>query len=354
MFRSTCLSSSLIAVAQLAWSTATAEPTLELHARDNVVARGERAILSWSTAQIRSCVASGAWRGPRSASGTFRSPPLTQARNVFSLSCDGEQGVVKSSVVVSVPDGAQFGLDFPGAAATEGTVRFRFTKPLDMYPATYIWRVFLRSQPEYYTTFFWGNDGEFRWDENGFPNSNYGAHPYPYPAPNLVERREQIGPRYWEIAVAGLDVLSETEVEYGRWHTQALRVWADEHGGKHHEFYWDLPDVSKVIKNTQPSSYGNKLPPKPALTWGDAPWAPSKEIMFGIIRGIQIYSTNLSLDEIQAEVNEPFASMAGRESIWYLNLDPSPSDISDHSGSNHQPEWVGAERPTAWTAEHGS
>ncbi len=247
------------------------------------------------------------------------------------------------------PSGSQFGLDFPGSAATTGTIRFRFTNPLAIYPATYVWRIYPRSQAEYYTTFFWGNDGEFWWD-NGRANTTYGAHPYPNPSPNNVSRPQDVGPRYWEIAVDALDVLSPTQVQYNRWHTQALRVWSDANG-KHHEFYWDLPDTTKVIRHTTAPSYGNKNPPKPALTWGDAPWAPSKEIMYGIIRGIQIYSSTLSFQDVLNEVSRPLSTPAGASSIWYMNLNPTPTDISDKSGAGHHPEWVGSERPTLWRSE---
>ena len=76
---------------------------------------------------------------------------------------------------------------------------------------------------------------------------------------------------------------------YDVWYTQALRVWSDS-SGKHHEFYWDLPDTSTVIRVTVAADYGNIYPPSPALTFGDAPWNPSNEIMNGVMRGFQVYS----------------------------------------------------------------
>ena len=322
-------------------------PTVTLTADPAVVSSGGVSTLTWSASASSSCTASGGWDGDRALSGRADTAPLIDAVNVFSLACVDGRRASRASVVVTVPRGRESGLDFPGSAATTETVRFRFTRPLAIYPATYIWRVNLRSQPEYYTAFFWGNDGEFRWDDNGVSNTYYGAHPYPYPAPNYVPP-DQVGPRFWEISVAGLDVLSKQQVEYGRWHLQALRVWSDLFG-KHHEFYWDLPDTTKVIKYRAPRSYGNKLPPRPALTWGDAPWAPSKEIMFGVMRGFQIYSTSLTMDDLLAEASHPLSTPAGRESVWYMNLNPTPTDIADTSGAGHHPEWVGAERPLLWT-----
>ena len=237
------------------------------------------------------------------------------------------------------------GLDFPSNDQTTGTVRFKFQNPLAIYPATYVWRVNLRQQSGYYTAFFWGNDGDFYWD-NGAPNTTYGAHPYPNAPPSGSTHR-------WEIAVNGGDFVdsvngSSTTVAYGRWHVQALRVWADS-AGKHHEFYWDLPDTSKLISRIEPPSYGNQAPPSPALTFGDAPWNPSKELLSGVLRGIQIYSATLSLNDVLSEASSPLSTSAGATNIWYLNINPTPSDIADKSGKGHHPVWVGPERPALWT-----
>jgi hypothetical protein len=314
---------------------------------------GQSVTLTWTSQHANSCIATGSWTGERPPAGSAESGPLDAPSSTFELTCVQRGRSARASVVVTVGEKVEMGLDFPGSAATEGTVRFRFTRPLSIYPATYIWKVYPRSQPHYYTAFFWGNDGEFGWDTAGYlwwkhpiSNSYYGAHPYPYPAPNYAPPGG-VGPRYWEIAVDGQDVLSEDEVEYERWHTQALRVWADE-SGKHHEFYWDLPDLSRVVHHTVRPDYGEKNPPSPALTWGDAPWNPSNEIMDGVIRGIQIYTTALSVPETLSEVTSPRSTSTGSDALWYLNLDPTPTDISDKSGAGNDPEWVGPERATLW------
>ncbi len=148
----------------------------------------------------------------------------------------------------------------------------------------------------------------------------------------------------------GFCVICYGAVTYDRWHIQALRVWKDADGTKRHEFYWDLPntDVSHRVTRTSPASWGNVNPPVPALTFGDAPWNPGKEVWNGILRGIQIYTTALSLADIQSEVNAPLSTSAGNASIWYLNLNPTPRDISDQSGRGHHPAWAGVERPGLW------
>ena len=259
-------------------------------------------------------------------------------------------GLFLLMLMVSYANAQSTGLDFPGSAAVSTTMRFKFDNPqndgLPIYGpggtgVTYIWRAYPRQQAGYYTTFFWGNDGAFWWD-SGSPNTYYGAHPYPQPPPSGITHR-------WEVATDGGDFLSAENVVYDRWYTQALVAWSDG-SGKHTLFYWDLPDQTRVISVDSSTSYGNTLPPNPALTWGDAPWAPGNEVWNGILRGIQIYSTKLSLADIQSEVTSPLSTPAGANNIWYLNLNPTPSDISDKSGNGHHPSWVGNERPALYSS----
>ena len=261
------------------------------------------------------------------------------------LSVDG--GTSATSPPCVAPSGATAGLDFRGSASTSGTLRFRFLNPLAIYPATYIWKLFPRRQAGYYTTFFWGNDdgrgdlSTFLWDGGG-ADSYYGAHPYPIGSPSATSHN-------WEISIEQAD-FQNGAVEYDRWHTQALRVWRASDGTKHHEFYWDWPstDPSRMVTRVSAATWGNKLPPVPALTFGDAPWAPSNEILNGVLRGIQVYSNVLTPQDIAGELANPLSTSAGAASIWYLNINPTPSDISDKSGRGHNPAWVGSGRPGLW------
>lgn len=240
--------------------------------------------------------------------------------------------------IIVPPPGPSTGLDFPGNVSPS-TVRFRFPDPhlngLPLYPATYIWKVFPRQQAGYYTTFFWGPD------DGTFVTGNfYGFHPYPQPPPAGTDHK-------WSIAADG-DYLSLENVVYDRWYTQAAVVW-DDGTNKQHQYFWDLTDTSKVVIRTAPGSYGNGLPPSPALTWGDAPWSPSSEVYNGIIRGMQVYNVALSLADIQSESITPLSTTAGQNNIWYLNENPIPTDITDKSGMGNNPEWVGSERPALWS-----
>jgi hypothetical protein len=254
------------------------------------------------------------------------------------------------------------GLDFPGSASVNTTIRFKFSTPQDnglpIYGprgagVTYIWRAYPRQQAGYYTALFWGNDdgqgnlSTFLWGADGGADSYYGAHPYPQSPPTG-------NTHFWEISVEQQDYVNGPVV-YDRWYTQALRVWSDA-SGKHHEFYWDMPntDENHRVLHISPTVWGNVNPPAPALTWGDAPWAPGNEVWNGILRGIQIYSTKLSLEDIQSEARTPLSTAAGANNIWYLNMNPTPSDISDKSGMEHHPSWVGNKRPALYSADSGN
>ena len=250
------------------------------------------------------------------------------------------------------------------------TIRFRWSSPLEIYPATYLWRYYPRPQRHslltdslyrkpYFTTFFWGNDTEtglngsvvstFKWD-GGSGNTYYGAHPYPY---------QPAGTKWaqaWEISVQLDDYTmnangTRADVSFHRWYDQAFVAWREPlTGRKRHRFYWDLPhlDPGHYIDHTAPASWGEKRPPFPVLTFGDAAWNPGGEVMSGVLRGIKVYSTALSRNDVLAENRSALSTEKGRASIWYLNENPAPDDIADHSGNQNHPAWVGGNRPGLW------
>ncbi len=333
-------------------TTSAPAPAVEitLTATPATVNNGETTRLDWSTLNADRCTAAGAWSGDKGLSGSETSAALVNPTNTFTLDCSGPGGTASRSVTVSVnSSGIITGLDFPGSAGTVNTMRFKFTNPLPAYPATYIWRAYPRQQSGYYTAFFWGNDdgagqlSTFLWTSTGGADMYYGAHPYPDNPPNGNTHQ-------WEISVEQQDFVNGAVV-YDRWYTQALVVWADSGGIKHHVFYWDLPNTDSAhrVERVSTQGWGDAMPPAPALTWGDAPWNPGKEVWDGVLRGIQVYATNLSLSDILMEAATPGSTPGGAASLWYLNLDPKPDDIADRSGNGNNPAWVGNERPALWT-----
>lgn len=233
------------------------------------------------------------------------------------------------------PAGTITGLDFAGNNGSWDDIRFRFTGSalLPMQPATYIWNLYPRQQSGYFTTFFHGPQS---WPSS---NSFYGAHPYPTG-----------GTHKWEIAANFGDYTNDangnnTTVQWGRWHTQALVV-TPSGSNTVLTFYWDLPDANKRITATVPS-------PTPvsgqALSFGLAPWAVQAERLNGILRGIRLYSASLSQADILSEASSPLSTSAGTAGVWYMNMNPTPSDISDKSGRGHHPAWAGSGRPALWS-----
>lgn len=259
---------------------------------------------------------------------------------------------------------AQYALEWDGT----GSVRraLYWLNPFPIYDATYIFRVYPRVKTaptgfpnNYWTTFFWGNDGTFTWDTGSTPNTYYGAHPYPglgAGAPN--------GTQAWEISTNSSDILPDApnnvEVTWNRWYTQAFRAWRESSTVTHHEFYYDWPDTSKIITYTITSAgWAATNPPTPCITVGQAPdngsgvsWGGYEgwEEFNGRIRGLQFYSSLLSLTDITDEINLPQSSSAGNSSIWYLNLNPRPSDTTDKKvgGTPHNPSWHGS-TASEWT-----
>ena len=255
------------------------------------------------------------------------------------------------ALLFSVPAYADTGLEWDGVGSTRSMLLWDLgADPVfPMYPATYIFRVLPHAKTGvefpngYYTTFFWGNNGTFIWD-GGNAGSYYGMHPYPTPAPD--------GEGEWEISVRSDDFVTGTKVDWDRWHTQAIRVWRDSASITQHEFYYDLPDTGKVITHeVNDAGWAATMPPSPAIVVGQAPdngsgasWGgyPGWEEFHGVIRGMQFYTTNLSVADILLEIATPMGTTAGANNIWYLNINPTPTDTADDSGQGNDPTWEGA------------
>ena len=234
------------------------------------------------------------------------------------------------------------GLDFPGNTYGQ-TCRFEFadviTNGLPQYGpsgqgVTYIWKCYPRQQDSYYTTLFWG-EGDGSFDNSCY----YGGTPYP----------DWEGGSIWSLAVDANDYGDQAMVPL-QWYTQALVVWDDLAGNKHHIYYWNLPETGATYYVTQnvADPYGDDPPNEPVVMVGDAAWNPGNEIFYGVLRGFQIYSKALSIADILDEIDSPLSTADGAAYIWYLNLNPTPTDIADDSGEGHNPAWVGEGRPTLW------
>jgi hypothetical protein len=256
-----------------------------------------------------------------------------------------------------------------GGNETGNTQRvLRWLSPFSIYDATYIFRVFPKgpksgaTNPAYWTTFFWGNYGNFAWD-SGNANSYYGGHPYPFDGPTQSTNQD------WEISVGSADERGPA-VTWDRWYTQVFRAWRVSSTDVRHEFIfdWDLFVSSSGAQGvfsrsvTGFSSWGDS-PPTPAIVVGEAPpndantasWGDyqGREQFKGIIRGLQFYDALLgsaddaTIANTTAIANE-LASPGSSRTPWYLNLNPTPSDVTDKSGSGNHPSFP-ASAPSLWT-----
>lgn len=285
----------------------------------------------------------------------------------------------------------------------DGTGPFRrmlyWSNPFPIYPATYLFKVMPHKKifnqstnpPEcpgtrtgYYTTFFWGNNGRFDWISPSNGDMFYGGHPYPAgnggPPCGTVAGTTSASAgdaAAWELTMDFKDCVNDgcgdfnaPEVQWDRFFQQAFRVTRVDAQTTIHEFYFDwdptwtaatVPACASVparclTQTIVSTTWATQTPPHPAIVMGQAPdfggvgsstvsWGgyPAWEEFNGVIRGIQIYSSELSLADIVSEIALPQSSAAGNASIWYLNLNPTPTDVTDKKvgGTPHNPLWDG-------------
>ena len=259
------------------------------------------------------------------------------------------------------------GLNFPsnGDAPANAFVAFQWFNPQDnglpMWGpdnkgATYIWKYRPRQQDGYYVTMWYSRaDGHFN---QGTPlyDAYYGGHPYPFPP-----RGGDSNPNHaWELAGMedGRDTLgtggsdddsTARTVVKDVWHTQALRITYNADGTKTARFYFNLPLTaeSDYIEYRSTADYGETTPRSPAITFGDSPWYADfqHERMSGVIRHIKIIAKSLSEVDIIAEAqSETLVTADGQANVWYMNINPTPDDITDKSGAGNDPVWATSTR----------
>lgn len=81
--------------------TAPPAPTVSLAANPQSISSGSTSILSWSSTNATSCIASGGWTGTKATSGSQATNPLTSTAT-FTLTCTGAGGSANQSVTVTV------------------------------------------------------------------------------------------------------------------------------------------------------------------------------------------------------------------------------------------------------------
>lgn len=261
-----------------------------------------------------------------------------------------------SSVQLGAAAGAITGLDFAGnvdyPATTPNTPVLAWnstivgsTAPPAIYPMTYLWRSYPRANSNFSRS-FWSYLFYVRYEttwtqgENP-PHSYYGFHPWP----DYDDGDEH----KWEISAHGFDTVLTIDarpgvpVDYGRWHQHAATVEVVG-GDEIYTFYFDWPDTTANVIRLQ-RAQALPMVSDPSIIIGDAPWNRGFEAPNAILRGFQFYDSVLSEAQIAAEIATPGSIVTP----WYLNLNPTPSDVTDKSGNGHHPLWIDANRPALWT-----
>jgi hypothetical protein len=206
------------------------------------------------------------------------------------------------------------------------------TAPFPLYGgATYIWRAMpmQKLNEGYWSSLFrteWTND----WDGNAVLKEYYCCHPYPDPTDNRAE---------WEISMNGDDTRS-VAVVYDQWYTQVVTATT----GKVVTYYFDWPNTGAGFRVGPITQDSRSAQTNPAMYFGDTRF--NVERYRGVLRGFQYYDALLTTQQITDEIANP----GSVRTPWYLNLNPTPDDISDKSGNGNNPKWFTAAKASLWEA----
>ena len=244
-------------------------------------------------------------------------------------------------------------------------VWLKWTSPPPRWPLTILYKYKPHQQTGYYATFWYTADND------AFSGASYyqGGLPYPPAGAGGTAHR-------WEVAHDGTDTYTTQEVVKGVWYPQGFVSELDGSSNIDYTYYWAIDSgvTSTWIQTAEGSAANLSSCSCTATTWsggtydlslGVSPWTANAggdptandETLYGVIRDLQIFDTVLSASEIAQEMatesNAAVTSVGGRH-LWYSNMNPTPSDVTDKSGSGNNPSWVNALRPAQWDSTFGS
>jgi hypothetical protein len=272
--------------------------------------------------------------------------------------------MLRSSVVAEEEESLT-GLDFASNGdGCDERLEFTGAALINKFPATYMWKRTFVAQAGYYTTFFRGDvDGSLP-DINTY----YGAHPFPCDGNFDDENGQANGgtgdagtTHYHEIAGNFVDYIangdgSGTSVQVTKdgttFYSQACTVEATGDNDLTITYYHDLSDITK--KHSVALDNYRAAGSSQGLTYGGAPWNVEVECFSGVLRGIQNFEAVLTTGQLTAmaacDTNAEALSAASSNSLThhYLNMNPTPADTDDASGSGNDPAWATADLPALW------
>jgi hypothetical protein len=229
---------------------------------------------------------------------------------------------------------------------------------------TAIWKARYVQQTGYYAvTWHTSNDGA--WHASTY---EFGAHPYPTGGTPDSNGQSLDGganggtTHYYEIAGLGASDFiaspgpgSTFPVVKGVWVTQARTCEVINGTTLRHTFWPDISQPTRFIRQEQPLA-NLATPTNPAFIFGCSPWTASGGVNWetpgAVLRGFKLFSAALSIADITTEANsgvDSAVTSAGQTSVWYINENPTPTDVSDKSGAGHSPGWANGNRPLLYT-----
>ncbi|HKP96481.1 MAG TPA: hypothetical protein VJ385_12055 [Fibrobacteria bacterium] len=204
------------------------------------------------------------------------------------------------------------------------------------------------------------------------PMYEFGTHPFPYRAEAGISSDGQAtypsdyksgNIQYMEIAgliAAGRDFLASPGPGsayrfvpghvYKQARTCRVIVGGPNNGKLEHLFYVDLPDTTKVIRQVAPSGW--PTPNAPVFRFGASPWtgngSSNSETPNGILRAFKMFPALSTADMLAESASDQVNTPATANPPWYINVNPTPTDVSDKSGAGHHPVWANSNRPSLY------
>jgi hypothetical protein len=269
------------------------------------------------------------------------------------------------------------GLDYDGTAPSHRSLQWTSDLPAP-YPFTAMFKVYPRSIPaandRFSAHWFRGNSGIFQFDV-GYCNGYYGWTEYPTPNRSSESKTEVSAGQGFGSCTdrvtrdnssdPGNDKAADAPyTTYDQWYSRAITA-RDAGATYEHKGYVDIEaGVGTSLTVTSHRSSDWEPPPSDSIfmgqtgdngsgeSWGgEARWEESN----AILRGFQFYDAFLSTAEMQSrsacDTDACVLAVCASDPPcpWYLNMNPTPDDVTDKSGNGNDPGWQGAGRPDLWT-----
>ena len=148
-------------------------------------------------------------------------------------------------------------------------------------------------------------------------------------------------------------------VTKGVWQTEAATVEIIGGTTLRHTYWPNIANPTSFIRQDRTLANLNTATAE-RVVFGGSPWTANlptsgknEESASGTFRYFKQFSAALSITDITSEAGSELdtaVTSAGQASVWYSNINPTPTDVTDKSGSGHDPAWATANRPTLYTA----